>query len=270
MTADHANRDMYRRIPRNDLTVHGVTRDSFVDGPLEDWIPGAMKFDGKSTYGSLSHEAMAGSYTYRSGRTGPTTVPATSRKSADMDTNSFLIEAYFRTQPEHTSGVLASKRSADGPGYELRLSNAGTLQMYLPSTGPGLEVTEESRHVNDGKWHHVLVEVQRTNGGTDIRMHLDGELIFQSPPVMQIGIGSLSNAADLLFGKGPNGNHFAGEIEFLRIARGTLADARTTIDELYAWQFQTGPFLRDFTGREIADGKRDAGAIEAAPTSAAR
>ena len=43
---------------------------------------------------------------------------------------------------------------------------------------------------------------------------------------------------------------------------GVLADAKTTIDELYAWEFD-GPHLRDFTGR-TPHGKRDAGAIEAA------
>ena len=47
----------------------------------------------------------------------------------------------------------------------------------------------------------------------------------------------------------------------MRIALGTLADARTTIEELYAWQFD-GPFLRDFTGREPTGARRDAGAIE--------
>jgi hypothetical protein len=46
----------------------------------------------------------------------------------------------------------------------------------------------------------------------------------------------------------------------VRISLGTLADAKTDIGELYAWQFN-GPFLRDFTGRK-PQGKRDAGALE--------
>ena len=58
-----------------------------------------------------------------------------------------------------------------------------------------------------------------------------------------------------------NGYCLAGGLEFMRIALGTLADARTDIDELYAWQFD-GPFLRDFTGRRPAGARRDAGAIE--------
>ena len=43
------------------------------------------------------------------------------------------------------------------------------------------------------------------------------------------------------------------------LAQGTLAEADTTIEELYAWEF-AGPQLRDFTGRESV-GARDAGAI---------
>jgi hypothetical protein len=49
-------------------------------------------------------------------------------------------------------------------------------------------------------------------------------------------------------------------VDFLRIARGTLADAQTSIEELYEWELN-GPFLKDFTGKAPADGKRDAGAI---------
>ena len=71
---------------------------------------------------------------------------------------------------------------------------------------------------------------------------------------------SLTNDADLYVGGAPTGRCLAGTLDFLRVALGTLADAKTTIDELYAWQFD-GPFLRDFTGCAPV-GRRDAGAIE--------
>ena len=61
-------------------------------------------------------------------------------------------------------------------------------------------------------------------------------------------------------GKAKDGRFFAGCMDFLRVSRGTLADANTSYDELYAWEFN-GPFLRDFCGTQPA-GKRDAGAIE--------
>ena len=59
----------------------------------------------------------------------------------------------------------------------------------------------------------------------------------------------------------PKSHNLDGAIEFLRIARGTLTDAQTTIEELYAWQFN-GPFLYDFTGsKRPADGGA-AGALD--------
>lgn len=49
--------------------------------------------------------------------------------------------------------------------------------------------------------------------------------------------------------------------DFARIALGTLADAKTTLEELYAWQFD-GPFLKDWTGHERQPGQTAAGAID--------
>jgi hypothetical protein len=58
-------------------------------------------------------------------------------------------------------------------------------------------------------------------------------------------------------------------IEFLRIARGTLAEAKTTVEELYAWEFG-GPFLEDFTGRKRPADGGEAGAIDEATPEHAR
>ena len=71
---------------------------------------------------------------------------------------------------------------------------------------------------------------------------------------------SIANDGDLFVCGTPNGRYFKGTVEFMRISLGTLKDAKTDIEELYAWQFD-GPFLRDFTGSK-PKGKRDAGALE--------
>ena len=69
--------------------------------------------------------------------------------------------------------------------------------------------------------------------------------------------------ADLYVGGTPQGHNLHGAIDFLRIARGTLADAKTTIEELCAWEFN-GPFLYDFAGsKRPADGG-EAGAVDLA------
>ncbi len=49
MQPELVSRDMYYYVPRNDLTVSQCTPDDYVSGPLEDWIPGALRFDGKRT-----------------------------------------------------------------------------------------------------------------------------------------------------------------------------------------------------------------------------
>ncbi len=71
---------------------------------------------------------------------------------------------------------------------------------------------------------------------------------------------SLANDGDLYVGGTPSGRCLNGTLDFMRICLGTLADAKTDIDELYAWEFD-GPFLKDFAGR-YPKGKRDAGALE--------
>jgi hypothetical protein len=68
----------------------------------------------------------------------------------------------------------------------------------------------------------------------------------------------LDSPADLVVGAG-----LRGRLEFLRLARSSLAENRTTIAELYDWEFD-GPQHRDFAGIAPA-GRRDAGALESRP-----
>ena len=90
-------------------------------------------------------------------------------------------------------------------------------------------------------------------------IYIDGKRDATGP-----GIGadvSLANNADLYVGGTPKGRCLNGTIDFMRIARGTLADSRTTIEELYAWEFK-GPFLDDFMGRRRSEDGGYAGAID--------
>ena len=111
--------------------------------------------------------------------------------------------------------------------------------------------------VNDGRWHHVIAEADRK--AETLTIYIDGKQDAAGPGLADDA--SLANDADLYVGGTPRGHNLRGTIEFIRIARGTLADARTTIDELHAWQFH-GPFLHDFTGRARPDDGGAAGAID--------
>ena len=92
-----------------------------------------------------------------------------------------------------------------------------------------------------------------------LTVYVDGRKDASGPGVDETV--SLANEGDVYVGGTPDGRYLDGTLDFLRIAQGTLADADTTIEELYAWEFD-GPFLRDFAGRKPTGLRRDAGAIE--------
>jgi hypothetical protein len=171
--------------------------------------------------------------------------------------SSFLVEAYFRTEPGHAGGVVVeSLREA---GFSLTIAPGGGARFAVRAGGEAREVTGATA-VNDGVWHHVVAEADRVAGS--LALYVDGRRDAQAPGP---GPGaSLAHEGDLHVGGTPDGRGLAGAMEFLRISLGTLADAKTTIEELYAWEFD-GPFLRDFTGEKRPEGRWTAGALEAAP-----
>ncbi len=259
MTEEYMHRAMYYLIPRMDLQVAGATVDDYVEGPLEDWTSGALRFDGKSRFGVLRHEDMAQDMAYDvRGKKGKVPFKGSERKTVDMDTNNFLIEVVFRTEPGHTDGTLVSKEKENG--YRLAIDEHGALRVILVHNGQTVCSRTSSREVNDGDWHHVIAEVDR-QAKQGIRIYMDGNAADGAFSGSMSTV-SLSNSADFLVGRAPDGRFFHGALDFLRVSRGTLKDAKTTIEELYEWQFN-GPHLRDFAGQPPAGDRRDAGALEA-------
>jgi hypothetical protein len=251
MTDEYLGRGMYYFIPRNDLTVSACSQEDYVAGQLEDWIEGALVFDGKDRVASLSHAEMTKSMEYPGGRGGARNAyDGSRRETLDMGVNSFLIEVFFRTESGHTKGVLASKLADSG--YELAVGPDGGPCLTIHAGGAKVSLASTAR-VNDGKWHHVIAEVDRSAGKATI--YVDGKAAGEGKLDAIAKDATLSNTADFVVGKG-----FAGAVDFLRVCRSTLAESKTSIEELYAWEFD-GPFLRDFCGVK-PDGKRDAGALQ--------
>ncbi len=241
MTSEYSNRDTYQDIPKNNLTVHNVSDTSFVMGELEDWTNGALWFDGASVWCSVSDAAV------RSHRS----------NNVDMTDNSFILELFVRPDSGSVNGILVSKQD-NGSGYELGIDDSGDPVMSLYSAG-GTASQTANMAINDGKGHHVLAEINRAGS---IQIYVDGEAVSGiSTGTVPGPDESLSNTSDLLVGRNAGGSYFRGSMDFLRISKGLLADAKTTIGELYTWE-TGGPFLYDIAGNEPV-GKRDAGAIEA-------
>ena len=251
MTDEYLGRDMYYFIPRNDLTVSSCTEKDYVAGPLEDWIEGALVFDGKDRIASLTHAEMTKNMDYPGNKKNPAkiTYDGSKRETLDMAANNFLIEVFFKTEPGNANGILTSKAAQSG--YELSVGADGAPSLTL-SAGGAKATAVSTVKVNDGKWHHVLAEVDRA--ASKAAFYVDGKAAGEGKLDAIAKDAPLSNTADFVVGKG-----LAGAIDFLRVCRSTLAESKTSIDELYTWEFD-GPALHDFNGK-APEGKRDAGAI---------
>ncbi len=250
MTDEYIGRDMYYFIPRNDLTVSECKAEDYVAGTLEDWIEGALVFDGKDRVATLSHAEMTKNMEYPGKNNTKIQYDGSKRETLDMAANNFLIETVFKTEAGQTKGVLASKMAQSG--YELAVGAEGAVTLTIQA-GEAKATAASTAKINDGKWHHVIAEVDRAAGKATF--YVDGKAAGEGKLDGVAKDAALSNVADFVVGKG-----FAGAMDFLRVCRGTLAESQTTIGEVYAWEFD-GPFLKDFTGKAPADGKRDAGAI---------
>lgn len=241
LASNYVKRTDYHNQPRFPLTVVGGTDADYVAGPLEDWTHGALQLDGTSRYAVLEQKQLDAM---------PDTTPTI--RSPQVEESNFIIEVYFRAEGDKSSTIIVRKQN-NLAGYSLTLEPNGCVRFDIKGNGQAAAITSQ-QNVTDKQWHHVLAECDRDS--KTMRLYVDGKLDASGAGPGDV---SLKNDANLYVGGSPDGQHLKGQMEFLRIAHGSLADARTTIDELHAWQFD-GPFLRDFVGRKPA-GKRDAGAI---------
>jgi hypothetical protein len=256
MSPYYTTRDDYYKKPTYPLQGMNVSLQDFQAGPLENWTAGALRFNGSNQYAVLRNEDMCRPVELEAhGRseTVKRTVSGAELSNPQIHTSNFLIEVYFKTVPGYKDAVLLQK--FDDNGYALLLNRKGGITVAAYSSGK--EVSVASRHaVNDGLWHHVIAEADRK--ARTFTIYIDGKTDVTGP-----GVGadvSLANNADVYVGGTPKGRYLNGTIDFMRVARGTLADSKTRIEELYEWEFN-GPFLDDFMGRRRVGGGGWAGAI---------
>ncbi len=257
-------------MPDNRLVGEGFTEADYGPGVLEDWTEkSALRFDGSKTLVLPNKrliedfEIMPKVKKVRAGTKkepeGEKKVPegkkitGTDRRTVRMGTNNFSLEAVLLRDAAGKAGNLAAK--TDGTtGYALGLTDEGKPRVTLQAGGQKLDFVGAAA-LTPGVWHHVLAEVDRAKG--EVILHIDGSTEKATAAGAMFGSDvSLDNGADFVVGSG-----FVGALDFLRVSRGTLADAETTIDELMSWQFN-GPAVHDFTGRAITGKRRDIGALE--------
>jgi hypothetical protein len=280
----HYHRMMYEQIPSHDLHLNRAGEEIYLPGTTENWVRSAMHFDG-NRYGAVKDAFMRkpisinlGMLDRASRRSVPVpgghwnvpspsggkkftlkdvmTYPGQRRKTLIITTQNLLMEAIVKVEKDH-GGCIAGKHDGRS-GYQLRINDRGKAEFIVASEGSSHSVVAE-KAIADGKWHHVLAQIDRATGAMDI--YVDGRHAGRAKASLATD-ASLDCKADFMVAKASAGqaSPFIGAIDFLRVCRGTLDDSRTTIEELYEWQ-TNGPHTRDFLGRK-PQGRRDAGAIE--------
>ena len=257
MSPYYTERDDYYKAPTYPLTGINLTLKDYQEGPLENWTTGALHFKGANEYAVLKNQDICRPIdVVARGRNESVkrTVSGAELSSPQIHTSDFLIEIFFKTAPGQKDATLIQKINESGWALELNADGGVTLMAKSADCTARLA---SHREVNDGQWHHVLAEADRKAGMFTI--YIDGKRNVDGPGLRE-GV-SLANDADLYVGGTPQGHCLNGSIDFLRLARGTLADSKTTVEELYAWEFN-GPSLDDFTGHRRPTNGGYAGAID--------
>ncbi|MCS7254862.1 MAG: LamG-like jellyroll fold domain-containing protein [Armatimonadota bacterium] len=248
---EYMDRSMYHYIPWNNLKGVNVSEKSYKTGILENWVEGALEFDGEKVYCILPDDEIKkdysfvyiGGFKYGEVERGKKVVyPGNKRQTVDMDKNSFLVEVVLKV--ERGEGGIVEKMG-NGSGYSVYLKG-GRVNLKI-GYGKDYYLVYTKKRIDDNKWHHLIVEVDMLDKVG--RIYVDGrkeEVIKEG----EMKDKSISNTGDFIVGKSREVGYFKGLIDFLRISRGSLKDAETTIEEVYKWEFD-GPFLRDFLERRV-------------------
>jgi hypothetical protein len=239
---EHGARTAVRHVPRYDLRGSNLTASDYVAGTLEDYAPGALKLDGSDKSLRVTQAQMTDP---------PLLGNASGRATLDVTTQNLIVEAVVHVASD-AAGTLVQKLDAK-QGYALNVET-GELVFVLRSGG---HTATTRAALPGGRAVHLLCELDRARG--TMAIYLDGVKASGSAIAPLGDAFLLSNASDFIVGAGDAGN-LACTIDFLRISRGSLAEALTDIGELYAWQFD-GPFLYDFSGRSRTRGPNDAGVL---------
>ncbi|MFW6218443.1 MAG: LamG-like jellyroll fold domain-containing protein, partial [Verrucomicrobiota bacterium] len=276
MSEVHFNRFMYNQVPDYSLQLTDTTLEDYVASPSEDWVNGAVAFDGRR-FGKVSDAGMradfelelSGYLTNQGQRTykdfekaankqiwdvpkpdikkrgqpafseGKVAVyPGERRETLISTTRDLLLEAKFKTEPGHGGGFIASKHDGEA-GYALSIAPGGEARFTVSAGGEHFTVSTTDA-VNDGGWNHILAEIDRSTGRMTVYHNgkKSGETSASLAPDR-----SIDSEADFLVGKSSfvDNAAFVGAIDFLRVCHSTLEESKTSIEELFAWQYTHGP-----------------------------
>lgn len=141
-------------------------------------------------------------------------VPHTAALNAG--TASFTLEAWVKTSATGTQTILSKRNTTTySTGFLLGTAN-GFPYFEVTGTATGLANSctgTATRKVNDGKWHHVALSVNRTSN-IAASLYIDGNLDQTKTVAIST---SINNTNDLEFGTNGGTTFFNGQLDEIRV-----------------------------------------------------
>ncbi len=299
MSRAHYHRMMYEFVPPLDLHLSDDTLDQYVEGQLETWARGGVRFDGQrfarvadadmrqdlelpaTKYNKFGDLRPNPAPLHQKGKQGgqvikPWIVPEPSGKFKGSPM--FREGEVFRLPEEyrHTL-IIRDENLLMEAFFKVDPGTTGVIAgKHDGSAGYQLAVNPEGHAEftisGDGKNTGIATAATVNDGNWRhvlaevdrntgrMTIYLNGKQSAEAQAEIPAE-ASLDNQADFLVGKAADDTRFlSGVIDFLRVCQGTLEDSRTDIAELYTWQTD-GPFKYDMAGNAPVN-RRDVGALE--------
>ncbi|HQJ66301.1 MAG TPA: LamG domain-containing protein [bacterium] len=169
-------------------------------------------FSGNSNNGTFDGTWNRGRYgnagKFVAASTQEVTIPTSA--SLNMGTSDFSIVVWARIDAAAAS-ILVSKYGS--VGYFLGVDATG--KFYGKVRDASTNVSVLGSVISDGKWHLLVMTVDRSDASTGLKLYLDGEYNTQG----QQGGASIDNTESFYIGRLSSGYYLTGEIDDVRICK---------------------------------------------------
>ncbi len=137
-----------------------------------------------------------------------------SSATLNMGAGNFSVALWAKADTAAAS-ILASKYGA--VGYFLGMDATG--KFYAKVRDASTNVSVLGSNFTDGKWHLLVITVDRSDATTGLKLYLDAALDAQG----QQGTGTIDNTESFDIGRLSSGYYFTGEIDEVRIWKRIIA-----------------------------------------------
>ena len=138
-------------------------------------------------------------------------------------TDAFALEIWLKTTSTSAESIFSKQANAgvyEGYSMELKATGQVYLNLVHDAVATKYTVINSTNTVNDGAWHHVIVQNLALSGGdaSDIQIFIDGSLETNVESSDTLGANSILNNVNLrIASRDGGGQPFSGTIGEARV-----------------------------------------------------